>query len=67
VRTDSLQSLYPARNTRLPDGREVAPFCSVKRGGSDLDRAPYEHCVLETTSGNSGKFLKILKQNVLNG
>jgi hypothetical protein len=45
------------------DGREVASFCRVKRGGSDLDRAPFEGCVLET-NGKSGKFLKILKQKM---
>jgi hypothetical protein len=32
----------------------------VKRGGSDLDRAPFERCVLETermeTRGNSLRF-----------
>jgi hypothetical protein len=32
----------------LCDGREFGSFCCVKRGGSDLDGVPFEHCVLET-------------------
>jgi hypothetical protein len=52
----------------LRGSHEVASFCCVKRGGSDLDRAPFEHCVLETermeTSGNS---LDFETENVLNG
>jgi hypothetical protein len=44
----------------LREGREVASFCCVKRGGSDLDHAPFERCVLERermeTWGNSLRF-----------
>jgi hypothetical protein len=41
----------------LRDGHEVASFCCVKHGGYDLDRVPFERCILETewmeTRGNS--------------
>jgi hypothetical protein len=44
----------------LREGRELASFCCVERGGSDRDRAPFEGCVLETermeTWGNSLRF-----------